>query len=586
VAVLGPLVLFAGTFLLLTVVFVVQQIRPGEKLANVDASTIGGFFLLIFPVLMTAALGIYLRSWLAAIAYAAVYIAIMAIVLLLQMQAYRVHLVIELIRSLFRALWRSIALLLVLIPLLLAVILLSVFAQEMWQALGTLPVSRLGSSILCLIVPVLALIVGSLNRETQAIIGQFPSTDRIVKDAQATPYIKEKLEKGFISEEEWGRLISQLKWRSATKLTERLLPALHRKVKRWLALLLVLTSSTLVISFFVYFYVLFSVMLTPLLVGEWTGVELGTLIIPISFLGYYWEISLLTTAVPIAKVSLVLAVFAAVSSSVYALTDETIKKIFTEWLRRKTSSWLAVSSLYLCAASPNYQVWEYRVRDKNKGLANVFIVVPKGSPQELVEKACEHMASRLDEYRHLVIITAFEENPDRQVYELGMPGNRWRLLHNKSKGIKEFEPIPLDLEELRYQHFLGRDSLDEGTELPDDWFGDTPEGKTLGRTVWEEDSDHEWVLHPYVFTSDRSLSLEICLSKRMSTSAQYRQYVRELLRLAKKIVPDAQNIMVDLTFRDTLDTLAHLYWSKELPYVEYRNELMGESKIEQPEAWN
>jgi hypothetical protein len=586
VAILGPLILFVVAFLVLAVIFVIRQFRSGKRLTSADAGTIGGFFLQVFPLLMTVALGIYLRSWLVAIGYIALYIAVMVIVLLLQMQPYRVHLLIELARSVFRALWRSMALLLVLIPLLFVIVVLSVFSQELWQALGTLSLSRLVGGALCLVVPALILLLASLDREAAAIVGQFPDKSQIIENAENTLYIKIRLRKGLIGEEEWDRLKSQLEWRGTTRLAERLLPMLHKKVKRWLALLLGLTSLALVASFFVYFYVFFSVILSPSLIEMWTGIQLNAMIVPIGFFGYHWEFELPTTAVAIAKVSLVLAVFIAVMSIVYALTDETIKRIFTEWLNQKASSWLAVSSLYLCAVSPDYQIWEYFVRDKNKGIANVSIVVPRGLSGELVKKACEHVESRLEEYRNLIVITAFEENPERPVYKLGMPGNRWRLLHNKVKGIRVFESIPLVLDELRYQHFLGRNSLREGVEIEDEWFGNTPKGMALAKSVWEADADHEWVLHPYVFESDAILSFEISLAKRRAKSDQYRQYVRELLTLTRQMIPDAKNILVELSFRDTVETLARLNWSKELPYAEYKDELIGESKIEKPSAWD
>ena len=584
-AILGPIALFLVTFLVLSVVFLIRQIRSGKKISQADAGFVGSVFLLYFPLAMTIALGIYLGSFLIAIAYIGIYVVVMAVVLLLQTQAYRVHLILELIRSIYRALQRSIALLLVLVPLLLVVTLLSVFSQELWQALGNLSISRLVRSIFLLAFPVLVLIVRSIDRETVSVIGKFPSTDQIAKNAQGTPYIQEKLDRGFISEEEWAWLIDQLKWRNLIKQAEELLPILRKKVKRWLGLLLILTSLALAIAFFIYFYLFFSVLLTPSLVETWTGIEFTTMIVPFRLFGQYVEIIIPSTAIATVKVALVLAVFVAMTSSVYALTDESIKAVFTEWLRQKVSSWQAISLLYLCVISPNYQIWKYCVRDKDQGIANVFIVVPKDSSEELVEKACEHMASRLDEYRHLVIITAFEEKPSRPVYELGMPGNRWRLLHNKSKGIREFEAIPLVLEDLRYQHFLGRDSLEKGTEIPEDWFGDTPDGKALAKSLWEEDGNHEWVLHPYVFTSEEFLSLEVSLAKRMSTSDQYREYVRRLLVSTRESISSVNTVLVELTFRDTLETLARVHWSEELSYVEYKDELTDRSAIEKPEVW-
>lgn len=585
VAVLGPPLMLGSVLLVLAVIFVVRQFRLGKEVTETDAGMIGGFLLSGFPVLISIALGIYLRSWSVAIGYIAVYAMGMPIVIVLQQQAYRVHLLIELVRSIFKALWRSVTLLLVLIPLLLVVVLLSVFSQELWEALGSLSLSRLLGSTICLVLLAFIFVLASLEREAEAIVGEFPERKQIVKVAENTLFIKGRLDRGLISEEEWKGLTSELEWRDTVKLADGILPILRSRVKRWLALLLGLTSSTLVVSFFVYFYIFFSVLLSPSLVARWTDMQLDTLMVPISIFQYSWRIGFPTTAVAVAKVSFVLAVFIAVMSSVYALTDETIKTVFTEWLNRKAASWLSASSLYLCVMSPNYQVWEYVVRDKRKGIANVSIVIPKDLPEEKVQEACEHIESRLEDYNNLVLVTAFEQNFERPVYKSGIPGKRWRLLHNKVKDIRTFEPFHLILDELRYQHFLGRDSLDEGVEIPAEWFGNTPKAKALGKAVWEADADHEWVLHPYVFESDTILSFEICLTKRKTKSGQYREYVRELLTMARQMAPDAQNVWIEVCFRDTLDTLTRLNWSNQLPYFEYKDEVNGKNKLEKPDCW-
>jgi len=586
VAFVGPPVMFAGAFIVVAFRFALRRLRSGIKLTDADKGTIGGFFLLVFPLLMSVALGVYLTSWLAAITYIAIYAVVMVVALLLQKQAYRVHLLIELVRSVLRALWRSAGLLPVLIPYLFVIVGLSVFSQELWQAIGTLSLPRLVGTALCLLVPELILVGASLNREAAAIVGAFPERGHIVKIAENTQYVGARLREGLISKEEWNRLAGQLEWRSATRLAEQLLPMLRRRTKRWLALLLGCTSLALTASFFAYFCVFLSVVLGPSLVEKWTGIQARPLTLAMHLLGYRWRLGLTTGSLCIAKVSAVLAIFAGVVSTVHALTDEPLKRVYTEWLNDKASAWLAISSLYLSGVSPNYQLWEYVVRDKDKGIANVSIVVPRELPEEQVEEACAHMESCLEEYRTLVTITAFEQKSERPVYKPGMPGNRWRLLHNKVKDIRVFESIPLVLDELRYQHFLGRDSLDQEIGIADEWFGSTAQGIALAKLIWNADADHEWVLHPYVFRSDKLLSLEISLTKRKETSEQYRQCVRQVLAQTKEMVPDAKNIWIDLCFRDTIDTLASLQWSEELPYVSYRDEVIGESKIEEPSAWD
>jgi len=71
----------------------------------------------------------------------------------------------------------------------------------------------------------------------------------------------------------------------------------------------------------------------------------------------------------------------------------------------------------------------------------------------------------------------------------------------------------------------------------------------------------------------------------MAKSDQYRQHIRKLLTLTRQKAPDAQNIWIYLYFRDTIDILAHFNWSKQLPYVEYKDEIKGESRIEKPDDW-
>ena len=584
--VLGPPLMLLAALVVLSIAFAIRQFRLGKKLTQADTGTIGGFMLLGFPMLMAGALGVYLASWPITVLFLLLYGVWMSLVLVLQWQAYRAHLLIELFRSVLMALWRSVRLLVVLIPVLLVLVVLSVFSEELWQALGGLSAARLLATALWLVLPAFFLVVASLEREAKAIVAGFPEKEQIVRSVEGTSFIKDGLDGGLISEEEWKRITDELGWRDTTKLAEWLLPVLHNRVKRWLVLLLGLTSLTLVASLSLYFYVLFTVLLEPTLIASWTGIALDTLIIPLNLLGYSLHVALPTTVMAAAKVSLILATFATTAFIVHALTDETIKGVLTAWLSQKAASWLSASCLYSCAVSPNYQVWEYVVRDRAKGIANVFIVVPRGVSDDAVKGACEHMESRLEGYSNLVMITAFEQNPERPIYRLGMPGNRWRLLHNKVNGIRLFESIPLILDELRYQHFLGRSSVTgEGVQIPDDWFGNTPAAMALAKAIWEADVDHEWILHPYSFESDMTVSLEICLAKRKERSDEYRQCVRDLLVLARQMIPDAQNIWIELYFRDTLDTLARFVWSEQLSYVEYGDETDTNNKIEDRDDW-
>ena len=586
-AIVVPPALLAGILLATAISTVIQQLRSGGKSVSVDASKLGGILFYGFPLTMAIALGLYLRRLSVFLLYAAVAALVTVVIALLNAYTYRIHLAFELLRSIVIALVRSLLLLPALFPLLLILTLLSIFSQELWETLGGLSLLRIVGSTLLMVLPALLCVSRSLSQGVTALVGQLPRNEELIKSASSIRFIRSRLDNGLISQEEWSKLRDELEWRNRSKLAERLLPVLQKRVKRWLVLLLTLTSVTLVISLFGYFFIFFIVLLAPSLVAGWLSIEeLTVLVMPLSFLGRLWSISFPITVIPVAKVSLLLAVFSAVTFTVYAFTEDPFKRVFMEWLMQKASSWLAASTLYQCITSPGYQIWEFAVRGAKTGIANVSIVVPKGLSQESIEQACEHMESRLEGFRTLVIVTAFEQNPEKPVYRRGVPGNRWQLLHNKVKNIRIFEPIPLILEESRYQDFLGLDSLKEGKEIPDEWFGNTPTAIALSKAIWQADPDHGLILHPYTFESSAAHMLEVHLSKRLSRSKQYRRRIRDLLVVARQTIPDAENIWIDLCFRDTVDTLARLVWGKQLPYVEYKDETIGKTRTEDPNRWN
>ena len=236
VAILIPSILFIVIIALFVVFYIIRQFRTGQKLSSQNAGPIGLFLIFVLPLLTAIALGIYLSTWLGAIVYIGIYVSGLIIVLFMQMQVYRIHLLIESMRSVFRALRRSLALLLVLIPLLLIVVVLSVFSQELWQALATLSATRLIGSMACLIAPALVLVAASLDRETKAVVGIFPDKQQIIERAENTGFVKDKLDKGLISQEEWDKLQKQLEWRSMDWLIGNLIQPVLTKTKRWLVL--------------------------------------------------------------------------------------------------------------------------------------------------------------------------------------------------------------------------------------------------------------------------------------------------------------------------------------------------------------
>lgn len=259
-------------------------------------------------------------------------------------------------------------------------------------------------------------------------------------------------------------------------------------------------------------------------------------------------LSVSARSIAIAKVSLLLATFAAAMSIVYSLTDEMVKDLFTNWLVQKSSLWVATCCLYKTVIEPNYQFWEYVVDNKKDRIANISIVIPKGLSSEKINDVCAFVANQHEEYRRIVIVTAFEQNVEKPLYKRSVPGRWWQYLHNKAKDIKQFHEVPSYTDEVRYNHFLGKDCIEKGDSISDKWIGESSNSINLGKEIWDADAGKEWIFHPYASENEKNISLDIHLAKRKRTSTEYRVFIKEILRQVTEIFPHSNLITIDLYF--------------------------------------
>ena len=584
-SILTPVMLFIVFFLLIIVYYAVRSFRFKKNLSSDDAASLGGIFIFGTPLLVTLHLGITLRSWVVPLYYLAIYIGIIILVLLWNEQGYRIFSVFDLFVSVVKAFVQSLRYLLVILPLLLIIILLSVFSSDLWKIIGLAPLPRLFSTFSLILFPALILYISSLGSQAKSLLSNVSKREHILVEAEKLPFLKKQLDEGLISEEEWRELLKQLKWRHYEKLIDDIWVVVYSKTRRWLALLIGLTSLVLLLSFFLYFYIFFSVAIDPQTLSDWTGLQSTPPIWVINSSSNFWTLSISAISVAIAKVSLILATFAAAMSIVYSLTDETVKGLFTNWLVQKSSLWVAACCLYKSVLEPNYQFWEYVVDNKKGGIANASIVIPKELLSEKINEVCAFVANQHKEYRRIVIITAFEQNLEKPLYKRSSPGRWWQYLHNKANDIKQFHEVPSYKDEIRYKHLLGKECVEKGTDIPNEWFGESPNSIKLGKAIWDADVNKEWILHPYVSENGKNISLDINLAKRKRTSAEYRTFVKRILEQTIKAFPYSNLITVDLYFRDTVDFITNLMLNKELDYVSYRDERTSKSCTESLKDW-
>lgn len=582
-ALILPVVAFLFSFSGLVLFYLIRQRRLGQRLSESDASTIGGFFLFGFPAVVGVLMGSYLGSIVAFLIYLGLAVAGFFGLLFLQSRAYQIHRLWGFVRSIAKAVPRSLLALPAIISLLLVFTFLSVFSQEFWQAIGTLSAQSLIAASVVVLAPVALFAALSVSDESAKLVDTSWSASQIMFVAQETPFFAQRLASGHIAREEWQAANDEVTWRHLDRLLREIRTPVFHLTKRWFALWIVFTGLFVLVCLCLYFFVFSSIVLPPAIIQNWTS--------PAQVLGSYeilpqlgWRLTVPMSTVTTLKVSIFLATFLMAVFLVWAFTDEHVKGRLADWLKRQAESWLAMSAVYQAIARPGYQVWDYVVQDvKGKSRTTVHIVVPHGSSDNDVERACRHMESTLRQYR-VVYIVAFEQKPEAPRYRLGMPGRRWRLIRIGLDQSPTFEPIHLEVEEPRYQHELAELYLTEGESPPDEWFGETPRGIHIARRIWDLDDGRELVMHPYVFDADRYIAVEVNLYRRMERSEQYRTYLKRLLTIARESTPSPSTIDIELYFRDTVDSLARVSWSTELPYVEYRDET-GAETIDSRQKW-
>lgn len=579
-AIIGLLCVIPIVFLIAFIFFQIRLMRAGKA----NFYTILGGIIFLVPIVYAVILGIYLGSWQNFVLFIVTYICGFVILTFLNLQSYRLHLFFELFRSVFGALRQSISLLVSLIPLFLVIVLFSVFTRDLWELLAQLSDFQFFIGVLWLAIPAFVFVVISGRREILSIVGNFPDNITLIERAETTEFIKSKLENGFISQEEWDKLKEDINWRMPTKLAEQLFPIIQKKVGRWLSLLLVFVGISLTFGFFVYFFILFTVLFSPSQIADWTQTLLTSMPVSINIFGQSWNLILPNTIIVTAKGSLFLAFFVSITASISGLNDDGVRKIIMDWLTKKAASWMAISALYTCQISPDYYIWQYQVDDKHQGIANVIVVVKPNLSLQEIKQVCEYIENLLDDYKRFVMLTAFEQADYDHNYRIDSSKKCWRLLHNKTTNVREFNEIT-EHNELRYSHFLGREALKIEGSISEEWFGNFPDVINFSKKLWNDDIDHEWVLHPYVSKSSEMISIEINLAKRKATSKQYHLYVKEIARLARQFFPEIGHIMVELYYRDTTDILAMATWNNKLPEIIYKDETMKNIRRERPKDW-
>jgi hypothetical protein len=569
-AVGGTLVLLLGV---LVIYYAARQLRSGRPVSGSDASSIGGAIVIPLPFLAALVTAILAQGAAAFVIYVVMAAVGLAVLLLAQRKANLWGFLL----SVPRALTKSLAELPALTSLLIVFTFLAAFSEEVWATIGALPFSRLVALVALLFVPVVLFTLRSARLESGKLARWTPTSEEIMHLVQSVPLLARQTAAGYIAPEEWAALESELRWRHLDRMLADAGEPVLRFLGLWFALLLALMGLLTFLTLFMYHLTFFAMALPADVVQSWTSGGA-----PAASSALDLRIALMA-GLPLAniRVAMFLAGFLTAVVYVWAFADEQVRTRFTSWLTERAASWLAAGAVYGAASTPGYQAWQ---RSIQQGAVHLDIVVPTTTVEADVELVCRRVESALGLY-NVATVTAHVQKPGDPRYKLAIPGRRWVLRRIGRDGPVAFQSEHFEANELRYQDGLGATYLVTGESPPDGWFGETRTASALARGVWDDDDGHTLVMHPWAFESTDHISLEIHLYRALATSQEYRDYLRRLLRAARNAQPTYARIDIELYLRDSMDSLARLFWSANLASVDYWDVTCKRPRYEAKREW-
>jgi hypothetical protein len=552
--------------------------RGGQLVQN-DASFAGAIILLMQPAITALLLGIAFQSLQAPVIFIVFAVIGSALALALFQYAAQIFQVIDA----FRFVRRSPEILSRILPLLLIFVLLSLFSEEYWKIVASLPIDTFVAVTALVFLPGIVSIVFSVVPQVTTLIPNFQSWDEVLNILESS-IISVPLRQGTISQEAWLQTSQQAEWRHIDLAQAQFRDNLSRPI--WLGLILILLSTIVLLAVVTtaYFFVLLN-LVVPNNNAPFTNTNPITLISSPIGIGVY------SRGIALLKVSLLTATFVVTVFSVHIFSDEMYRVHLFRRFEQQIREWVAAKLIYDATSNLNFQFYAYIVApNKKNDIINASLVVPQGLPESEIEFACESFGQNQPTWNRL-LVTAFEQTDLPERYVGGLPSRKWQFILNRHTGHRSFQAQHFAINDLREDHNLGFDDGRKNTleELQDGWFGNTPEAVELGKQLWEMDTSGALIMHPYIYVGSDIATAEIQLLKRLGNTDSYKELTKEVFQRLFNAFCDMEHIDifdVSLTYRGHItNNLALTVWNrKKAPFMQYSDEHKRNQYIE-PSDW-
>ena len=565
---LALFIIFKGLKLLfsnkknLTTKFEEINLQITELLTN-SSSTLGTILIVLSFIISPSILGLITNSWIAAGVSVVVFILCFIVLMILLSRHHWIRAAIDIFAQVLSSGASSFRTILATTPILLITVLMVLFSSDIWLLIESIKwVSLLAFSI----VVILPIMLGVANTKNLAHLftehTNTLSSKEIVENIFKIPVINEIRKKELLCIEDEENLSLLLENRNTSYAQRRISEQTIKKVQGWYFLSILISSLLLEIGLFILLAILFGVISSNL-------VQVGWLKIP---LGATWA-----SWMPIFKMSFLISTLQVAAFSATLLQKPDDNLLFENSIKRNTD-WVFAILSYESLMFPEFEIVERKFEKpwhKRLGVTALRckFIAKQNVSDEALKKACEKFEELHPKIQLIDINITKETDEVWRDMKAEMEILDWKYIHNRKVQYKDFTTISREAFEDDEQHLLGRQYSLTGKKIPTNWFGDSPKSVEIGKAIWENDIEHELVMHPRVNGNVKTIHVHVHLFRKLSTTEAYKSLVDKYLDIIHNKVRKANLITINLYYRSGKVILADLMWTKELGEFQYSDEI-------------
>jgi hypothetical protein len=157
-----------------------------------------------------------------------------------------------------------------------------------------------------------------------------------------------------------------------------------------------------------------------------------------------------------------------------------------------------------------------------------------------------------------------------QELDAGSQEFSWFFRNNSKLEQKNFHVIPQSSDLETENHLLGYEKQKNGDTIKPSWFGNTEISSCLGQRIWESDTGHHIIMHPYANYTNKSdsstLHVYLNIFRRLPTESEYLDLSKKIIALSLDIFSTTDKlslIYIFFSYRTENEIIADVLWTPD-----------------------